>query len=160
MQTPHSRVVLCTTLIALSIGCSHQESPREVYTSMANVLVLLQTASSECKGGPVQVQLAPADGGCWIFAMPYTLKEHSSILPSSISSNDLERLFEANVSHESVLIIFVNKQGVTAFCHLEGSFRVSPPCCVVQNQITVSYLPEFASRIYTISDSATRSKTP
>jgi len=118
--------------VALLPGCERHRQPANGPIAHDVLSTQIEAAASSTEDAPL-VTVPVGTGDFWIIAMPYNLEENCAKLNLRVSAGDKDRLIQANVANECVLVARIANERVATINVLGPQFAASPSTFAVHS---------------------------
>lgn len=150
LRTSSGWAALSVGIVALVmlVSCDkHSQTPPTDPRPALATQIELTTAATNLRHVAI-----PNGSDVWLLAMPYTLEENWSKLNLSVSAADKERLVQANVAIENVLLARITSSGAVTSTTLDSRFAISPSVFVARAGDMLTLQKRDASRSLLITN--------
>lgn len=130
MELKRSLVLAFAMTAAVLTACDRRE--RATVGPSRPALVVQIEAAAASPTPDEAVVTVPSGSDIWLVATPYNLEESWASLGLNLSASDKERLVQANVASENVLVARITSEGVAETAILGPQFAASPATFVVR----------------------------
>lgn len=145
------KTVLFTLPLAFLAGCGGGGS-RSDATTEADLKRITRLIEESAIGSDIAL-LDPKSKETVLFSSPYVLSEIRGQLPMTLSESDWQRLLDANVAQEIVMIAVISGNSVSGVGYLGPEFDVVPGAWICTPGSTVRVTKTDSQRPFVVSPS-------